>query len=400
MTRRVVQANDIDYIYESDGVVSEGRRLRAIAHGRLIDELTKQPLRTSIRITTNRPGLLSKVQPEGHVGVVGVPARSFSEPSLDSNSHSFEISFEAQGYIPHSETITVGPIAGYPDSISSTDLPVALGEIQMHRTATVISGRVMTIGSSDSASPPLPAPGAQVSITSITRQTPSPDTTPVADPFVPISIHPGLFKHRDIGTHCRKIQLTPAPEPARNLVQSARQGETRLKLSSVENLSPGDILLIDANSIDRKEYLQIDSILPLGGNNTPGWVSFVHPFSCDHSNGVSVQRVVPQSFGPEDNTLGASGNTGDRCLLLNNVINGINDHDVIEISNGSHSEYHVARLFSVSTDGDGYYRLPPLSRVGLLTLHAESVTQSGDVEDFIPDYNRTNNLIDVVISQP
>ena len=71
------------------------------------------------------------------------------------------------------------------------------------------------------------------------------------------------------------------------------------------------------------------------------------------------------------------------------------------MSGGAANEYHSLRLFSVKSDADGYYRLPPLSRVAQLLIEGKKVvgpqTFAAKVK-FRPDFSKHENTVDLTLS--
>ena len=54
------------------------------------------------------------------------------------------------------------------------------------------------------------------------------------------------------------------------------------------------------------------------------------------------------------------------------ALTGLAATNQIEIAGGPQpDEYHNLLSFAVTSDADGYYRLPPLNRVAQLEIHAE-----------------------------
>jgi len=74
----------------------------------------------------------------------------------------------------------------------------------------------------------------------------------------------------------------------------------------------------------------------------------------------------------------------------------------VRISGGAvPDEYHSLSRFSVTSDADGYYRLPPLSRVALVKLSARKKigpqTFAAELE-FRPDYALRENRLDLTLT--
>jgi hypothetical protein len=111
-------------------------------------------------------------------------------------------------------------------------------------------------------------------------------------------------------------------------------------------------------------------------------------------------RVVPQPAGGTNHLL-RNAIPGDQTIFLD-ALTDISDSgsvagSAVEISGPHGTEYHRVHLFTVQSDAEGYFRLPPISRVAMMQLHASHPGSSGDVEMmFSPDYERFENRIDLI----
>jgi len=67
----------------------------------------------------------------------------------------------------------------------------------------------------------------------------------------------------------------------------------------------------------------------------------------------------------------------------------------VEIDDGvAPPEYHLVAQFSTTTDADGFYRLPPLNRVGQLELTADDGVAPAVRQTVIPNYELIQNTVD------
>ena len=84
-----------------------------------------------------------------------------------------------------------------------------------------------------------------------------------------------------------------------------------------------------------------------------------------------------------------------------NDVAGWSAKDVMRIHNaGSVDEYHTIDFYQTTTDGNGYYRLPAMNRLGQLTISANQGLLSGSTDKIIPYYSQRNNLVDIVVTGP
>ena len=81
---------------------------------------------------------------------------------------------------------------------------------------------------------------------------------------------------------------------------------------------------------------------------------------------------------------------------------GLVGADEIEITGGPRpDEYHRVKTFSVTSDAEGYYRLPPLTRVAQLEIHAEKMIGAQTFHAttvFRPDYQQRDNRLDFILA--
>src|SRR5688500_9607394 len=108
MTRRIVEHAGRRYLYSPDNAIPLAERTWALVSGQVMDEITGQPPRSRVTITSERPGFISRVAGSGVVGLVGIPARVF--PNLNTQNYTVHLTVSAQGYIPRREEVTIGPV--------------------------------------------------------------------------------------------------------------------------------------------------------------------------------------------------------------------------------------------------------------------------------------------------
>ena len=103
----------------------------------------------------------------------------------------------------------------------------------------------------------------------------------------------------------------------------------------------------------------------------PTLITLNHELMQSHRRDAVVKRTLPQPPGiPREFTVDAT--TGDTCVFLDNLTGLATGHEVQITGVPGKDEYHRLATFSVLSDADGYYRLPPLSRVAQIEIHAET----------------------------
>jgi len=240
----------------------------------------------------------------------------------------------------------------------------------------------------------VPLAGATVRVTGIWRTLPPVNLSVPAEPPTLVALQPPLYADRAVVVgRLRRRNLQPVVGDDKFLLDDVLAEDIVLRLSNRQNLTTGDILVIDANHPDLAEYLAINTIAGASTVAQPARVIFDHPVAYPHRRNALVQRVTPQALGSQK-ALTSAALTGDPCVFLNNLTGLAAAHEV-QLTGGAHPpEYHRVRQFSVHSDPAGYYRLPPLSRVAQLVIRAEHGGLTPVEHEFCPDYTLRENRLD------
>ena len=457
MTRRIVVADSRTYVFSPDDPPSVGQWLWALVRARVIDELTRQPPFSTINLDSDAHPAIARVASDGLVGLVGIPRYVF--PALALKNYTVRLSVQAKGYVPRQTsvvipndqrtiappapplnaivitlndasrlsagealligptgptlaTVTIRTLGPGPNQVTvapglthlyavgdpivpmvpNNFAPVSVGNLAIHREPTVITGRV--VRSVSSATKPLA--GAIIRVTGIWRTPPPANMTVAPDPPNLVSLRPPLYSDRDVATGC----LSPRNLPAilgddKFLLDDVLIGTNPIRLSNRQNLAPGNILLIDANKPDIAEYIAISTIVGASTATQPATITLDHPLAYPHRRNTLVQKVNPQPLGAQKQVAREALN-GDTCVFLNDITSLVTGSQV-RINGGSNlDEYHHLSLFSVTSDADGYYRLPPLSRVAQLQIRAEKALLAPVEMEFRPNYDLSENRFDFI----
>jgi hypothetical protein len=182
----------------------------------------------------------------------------------------------------------------------------------------------------------------------------------------------------------------------KTLQRTASAGETALRLSNVSNVTPGAVVLVEPLDPGRAEYLPVSAVRPGASVFEPGTVIVAHPLAWLHRVGATVRRTTLQAPGTT-NTFDAGGMRGDACVLLQASV-GLAGATTVEIFGGGppSPEYHPLRRFEVSSDGSGFFRFPPISRVAQMRVRGRNGLLVG-VVDVRPDYPQPETVVDVVL---
>lgn len=378
-----INVNSQNITLSMDELLPIAYRISAIVKAHLRDELTGVAPLTTVAVNASMDGLMSRVTNGGVAGVVGIPIELFSTPSLATDSYEFSVTFSVEAYLPVTQLVTLGPIVGFPNVFT----PIDLGITYLHRAPTIIQGRVASNG--------LPA---EVRISAIWLTLPSAASMPPPSLFTVVSLRSGLYGARSVAsTTVRQRDLLEVLGEDKSLLVNVLAGQKTLHLSNRLNLNVADILAVSTNDNAVTEYIVIDDIAGATNVNQAATITLSYATKFNHRRQAVVRRVLPQAPGV-DNNLGSDSIVGDQCLLLSTT-NGLANNTLIEIDDGVQvAEYHAMSVFRVNTDANGYFSLPPLSRVAQLDFHVDAgVAGNTDIDGFVPNYSRRQQLLDVVL---
>ena len=383
MTCRAVEAGHQTYVFCPEPPVPAADRAQTIARARLRDEITGDAPTSPIALGVTRPGVNARTADGGLVSLVGVPRQAFPSGAIAGTAIPWTI--EAEGYVPVAVAAVLPPQPLYPDSFQPADL----GVIDLHRRPIALRGRaVREVGG-------VRTPLAGTTITPTAARF-TPDGVPVAIPanVAPLTTRVGLRRPRAVGAVARRRDLVVGAAIKR-LLSPLGAGGTRARLSDRIGLAPGDLLLIDSADVERGEILTITVVEATPAPDQATWVDFDLPVSREHRDGVAVAPATLGLAGP-DNVFTRAAIVGDRCLFLDGA-NGLPGSATIEIVGGGPTEYHAARRLLATSDANGFWRLPEISRVAALTLRGQhaSASNSAVVEVSI-DYRPPENRVDLV----
>jgi hypothetical protein len=451
MTHPHIVVDQIDYAYAPDDTPALAERDWAMIKARLVDEITGQAPRTAITLTADRAGLTPRVAADGCVGFAGRPWRVF--PPLAAPNYVVDVTMAASGYLDTQAKVTISnlqrtlialaPTGGTtlqlnsnaglhldqllligPDAERATIAslgpgnqaqltaglrgthgfgsivvgdeftPVDLGTIALHRAPMVIAGRTVKIDATTGAT--VPVSSAQVSIT---KTWPQPvGILPLAPNPAFIAIAPGFYRSRGMPiTQRTAVNFAPVGS-AKIVLADARAQDDVLTLSDQLGLSVGDLLRIDTDDIT--EYVTIKTIAGATTPDQPARITLNHRLAYAHREGALVQRVNEVVLSPPppviDQGLAKAALTRDVCVFLNDTA-GLAVAQGVRFAGGPDpDEYHRLQAVSVLSNADGYYRLPPLQRVGQVEINAQLFALTATVQ-FCPDYAQRENRLDIVL---
>jgi hypothetical protein len=383
MTRRTVQQGSWTYAFSPDSPVPIGRRMWGIIEARVTDELTGEPP-SGLTFDSAFPGLLPRVAEGGICGLVGFPDRVLSD--LGVSQYTIPLTIKAERYVPYATETAIGPEPGFMAGFTPKRL-----DFEMHREPTILHGRVTLAGA--------PVANATVSLAGVWRTAPSAHVTGVAaDPPNLLSLEPALYFARDAATSIITPCALTSPDPPRQLRRDADAGATTLALSDAAGLAVGDVLAIDASDPERAEYLPLAGT-PAGAQpGLPAEVTLAYGSKRLHKKDAVVQLVAVQLGMPVP--LNHDAIAGDTCVFPQ-TMQGLTNAVYVRLSGtgiAGKEEYHRAYAFSVTTNAEGYYRFPGVSRVAQVLLHVtDGAHNPAQPPNLRPDYDQPMNRLDLVI---
>lgn len=348
----------------------------------MIDEVTRTFPAGAVRVRSETAELAARVASTELVGLVGVPARALSE--LAAQAYPLQFTVDADGYVPHPVRATIpahpaqGAVPAFPERFD----PLSLNPIELHRLPTAI--RAFAFDSSHAA-----LANIAVTMPSLRRSLTSPDV-----PARIAAIQPPLHAARDTAASTvQACAINPVAGSGRALSAPIPAGALSLHLDDVAGIAPGLVLQIDAANPERSEYATVASV---AAGASGGEVKVSHPLHWLHARGATVRRVTVQ-LQQQPTSLADRAIRGDGCIFVNNL-GPLQAAVAVSISGGGDpvAEIHRVRLFATSTDANGAFTLPPISRVGRVTLRFATANGPEDAQ-VIPDYHAPETHLDIVV---
>jgi hypothetical protein len=358
MTRTTVVANDRLYAVNTLEPRTRGDVFQAVLISRLIDGVTGAAV-TRQRAVTTYEGLRARSASDGYVGLVGTPSRAL--PALSGQPYVVEVAFEAPGFATRRETVQLAAQPTFPLTFLAHDL----GVLVMHRTPAQIEASAYAL---DAMSRPQPLAAADVTVSgwwaSIDQLGNAADTGPL------VSTTAALSASRPSGATLDLPAVAPLAEPDRLLLRSAG-GVSRLSVSNRGGLAVGDLIAVDLGT-ERAELIAVVGIDAAADPGSPAELELAFPLEHTHVSGVRVRRVPAPPGTATVAVLAADALGGDRTLQVDTLA-GLAAGQVVRLSGGTAApEYRAIDFYRVTTDADGFGRLPPCTGLAAVEVTAVS----------------------------
>lgn len=399
MNRATLPEGDSVYTVALDDDPAIGTQAWSVVQGHLVDELTGMPVTSSTKVTpagtaflkpSARAAVTAQVGSGGVVGLVGVPLAAL--PQVRTQSYDVGITVWADGYIPVTVTKPLGPQSTFPTDFAPADV----GDLALHRMPIVLRGRaVRRLPTGEMVA----LPSATVRVTAIWRTIPS--ASVVTPPLAPdlASLAPPLYANRAASSaKIHGVTVTQVSGEDKTTLAASAVGDTTLPLSDHVNLAAGDTIVIDDSDPGLREVVTVTAVTGPSSPTQPVMVTFAFPLAVAHARGVVVRKATISVTGTTD-AIDTNAIAGDATVLLGSATT-LSVAGFVSIDGGgaTATEYHWLTPYSVSSDSDGYYRMPPLSRVAQLSIEADQAPYTAVPQTLSPNYAVREQIVDLVVT--
>jgi hypothetical protein len=391
LSRRVIQVVNRNIVFAADDPLPLVNRVQAMLKLRITDELTAAPPESSINLTVLEKGYTPRVADGGLAGLIGIPIQVV--PALNSNDYFVNLTISARNYLTchHNQKIPKDP--DFPTLFAAKQV-----DIELHREPVTIFGRTMARTSGQIQ----PLGGAQINITGIWRTMPSANLPVAPDPPNIVSLQTPLCLDRNATSQlARPVDLPFAAGPGKFLEYEAEARSSNILVSDRQGLSNNDVLAIDADRPDHVEFVEIEKLPTTGAPDQPALIKLNQNLIRGHRRDSVVKKTIPSPPGlSRPFTVG--GSAGDSAIFLDNTAGLSDGHEIQITGTPGKDEYHRISIFSTISDSEGFYRLPPFSRVAQIEIHAEKTigVQAFEANTiFCPDYRQRENHLDLTLQE-
>ena len=311
---------------------------------------------------------------------------------------------------PGANEVTLLQPLAFPYPAGSPVQPLPADQaIQLRRRPVSLFGRILKRTGAVTA----PLAGASVRVSKIWRTIPPAGVTAVAELPVPggpvpatpwdapiASLSPPAYVDMPTGSIELENRLVDGGVTAKTLLDDAAQGSRSLRLSDAAGLGPTDVISVDADDDGRRELMEISTITPSAGPSDWARVTLVHPLARSHRPGRLVRRLLGPGAVPSK-ALNYDVAAGDEAVLFDAAtITGT--HQVRLAYPGPPAAlqtFHRIDVLAATSDADGFYRLPPITRAGKIEIFVkDGGSAASKAVEFAPDYELSENRVDVTVS--
>jgi hypothetical protein len=219
-----------------------------------------------------------------------------------------------------------------------------------------------------------------------------------------VSLFPGALATRAAaGATTGTIALPVVAGDDRLLTRPAAAERTRIDVGSGQNLvappSPlaNRLLLVEPGDQLAAEYHTLSAIEPAGAADEPARLTLDFVLRRAHADATRVSRVNgPAVLPPTPRALRDGTAPGDRCLFLDSLALLPAGGRLRITGGGAADEFQRYAQLSVVSDGDGFFRLPPMQRMARVALTIDDGGGNVQTIEIDPDYGEAEQQVDVV----
>lgn len=183
---------------------------------------------------------------------------------------------------------------------------------------------------------------------------------------------------------------------SKTILDDAPPGTTQLRFSDASGLALGDVVAIDADDNGRREIVEVTKIALTGAAIDWARITINNPLQLLHRNNAIVRRL--QTVAPSlTRVLNYDAASGDGVLLFDTTT--VTGSHQVRLVDGTRHAFHRVSIYSATSDSQGYYRLPPITRAGKIELAAKDSGSAAHVEvEIVPDYSLDPSRQDLTVS--
>jgi hypothetical protein len=313
----------------------------------------------------------------------------------------------------------LGPGANDIQLAQPPSMPYAVGSIvqplpadqtlQLHRTPIVFSGRVLK----QTAAGATPLANASVIINRIWRVVPAAGTAPQPELPVPggpvppapwpvpaANIEPPCYTDFAAGDTVEfENRAVDGAMPEKTLLDDSAPFDTELRISDSILLNLNDVLIIDADDPARSEIVEVTAIRRSFTDKDWARITLNQPLAYAHRRERPVRRL--QNIAPAfTRALNYDAARGDSTLLMDaTALAGTQQVRIVSTAAPIQHSYHRLTAYAATSDADGFYRLPPLTRTGKLELFAKDPVPPAKASiELAPELDTGELQVDLIVS--
>jgi hypothetical protein len=173
--------------------------------------------------------------------------------------------------------------------------------------------------------------------------------------------------------------------PPKNVLDDVPPRTTVLRISDANGLTLNDVIAIDADDDGRREIVEVTKIALAGATTDWARITINNPLQLLHRKNAIVRRL--QAVAPSlTRVLNYDAASSDGVLLFDTT--AVTGSHQVRLVDGTRHAFHRVSIYNATSDAQGYYRVPPITRAGKIEIAAKDSGSSAHVEvEIVPDYS-------------